>query len=50
MEEFARLLILLVTVALVINLIKNGPEGVKAWLRAKFLGRNAPAQLLRPSR
>ena len=47
MEELSRLLILLIAVALVINLIKHGPAGVKAWLEAKFLGRNAPPAYLR---
>lgn len=50
MEELARVLLLLIAVALVINLIKNGPEGVKAWLAAKFLGRNAPLDYLRAQR
>ncbi len=47
MEELSRLLLLLVAVALVINLIKHGPDGVKKWLAAKFLGRDAPAAYLR---
>lgn len=47
MEELSRLLLLLVAVALVINLIKHGPDGVKAWLAAKFLGRNPPPGYLR---
>jgi hypothetical protein len=42
MEELARLFLLLIAVALVINLIKHGPAGVRAWLGAKFLGRKAP--------
>jgi len=46
-EELSRLLLLLMVVALVINLIKHGPDGVKKWLAAKFLGRNAPASYLR---
>ncbi|MFL5901242.1 MAG: hypothetical protein ACJ75S_08605 [Solirubrobacterales bacterium] len=47
MEELARLLLLLVAVALVINLIKHGPDGAKKWLAAKFLGRNPPPSYLR---
>ena len=47
MEELSRLLLLLVAVALVINLIKHGPDGAKAWLAAKFLGRAPPPQYLR---
>jgi hypothetical protein len=46
-EEFARLVLLLVAAALVINLIQHGPEGAKAWLAAKFLGRNPPPAYLR---
>lgn len=42
MEELARLFLLLVFVALVINLVQGGPDQVRAWVRAKFLGK-APA-------
>jgi hypothetical protein len=37
-EEIAKLLVLLVFIALFIQLVKHGPAGPKAWLRAKFLG------------
>jgi len=38
MEEVAKLLVLLVLIALFIQLVKHGPAGPHAWLRAKFLG------------
>jgi hypothetical protein len=38
MEEMAKLLVLLVFIALFIQLVKHGPAGPKAWWRAKFLG------------
>jgi hypothetical protein len=38
-EELARLVVLLLVAALVINLIQAGPGGVRRWLRAKMLGR-----------
>ncbi|HUR85653.1 MAG TPA: hypothetical protein VMY78_09930 [Solirubrobacteraceae bacterium] len=41
MEELARLVLLLVFAALVIRLVAggvSGPDGVTAWLRAKFIG------------
>jgi hypothetical protein len=37
-EEIAKLLVLLVFVALFIQLVKHGPAGPAAWWRAKFLG------------
>jgi hypothetical protein len=46
MEELSRLVLLLIAVALVINLIKHGPAGAKAWLGAKFLGHPAPPAFL----
>jgi hypothetical protein len=47
-EELSRLLLLLLATALVINLIKHGPDGVRAWLAAKFLGKQPPRSYLRP--
>jgi hypothetical protein len=41
LEQLARVLLLLGFVALVINLVQNGPSGVSAWFRAKFLGKSA---------
>jgi hypothetical protein len=40
-EAFARLLLVLVAVALTINLVQGGPGQVREWLRAKFLGKPA---------
>jgi hypothetical protein len=40
-EELARLVIGIIFVALFINLMKRGPDGVKEWWRAKFLGQVA---------
>lgn len=39
MEEFSRLLLVFLAAALVINLLRGGPEQVRAWMAAKFLGR-----------
>jgi hypothetical protein len=39
MEELARLVVLLLGAALVINLIGGGTGQVKQWFAAKFLGR-----------
>lgn len=39
MEELARLLLLMLATALVINLIVGGPSRVRAWMAAHFLGR-----------
>jgi hypothetical protein len=38
MEEIAKLLVLAVFAALFIAFVKLGPEGPKAWWKAKFLG------------
>lgn len=38
MEALAQLIIGIGFIALFVNLMKNGPAGVKAWWRAKFLG------------
>lgn len=38
MEGVAKLAIGLIFVAVFIQFIKGGPEGAKAWFRAKFLG------------
>lgn len=38
MEEIAKLLVLLVFIALFIQLVKHGPSGPKRWFDAKFLG------------
>lgn len=39
MEEFARLLLLLLVAAVLINLLAGGPAQVRRWAAAKFLGR-----------
>lgn len=41
MEQFAGIVLLALAAALVINLVTGGRDGVRAWLRAKFLGRAA---------
>ena len=38
MEEIAKLLVVLVFIALFIQLVKHGPAGPKMWFNAKFLG------------
>jgi hypothetical protein len=38
MEGVAKLLVLLVLIALFIQLLKHGPAGPKLWLKAKYLG------------
>jgi hypothetical protein len=38
-QEFAELLVWLLVIALAITAIKSGPAGLRAWMRAKFLGR-----------
>jgi hypothetical protein len=51
MEEPAKLLVLLVAIALFIQLLKHGPQGPKLWLRAKFLGEGQePPQTPAPRR
>jgi hypothetical protein len=37
-EQFARLLLLLVVAALALALVRDGPGGPTRWLKAKFLG------------
>jgi hypothetical protein len=37
-EQLAQLLLALLALALFVQLVKNGPGGAVAWLRAKFLG------------
>lgn len=41
MEALAQLLIGIVFIAIFVNFMKSGPEGVKAWWQAKFLGKVA---------
>lgn len=38
MESLARVIVGLLLLALLIRLIQDGPSGVAAWMRAKFLG------------
>jgi hypothetical protein len=38
-EEFARVLLALLVVALAVNLVQGGPKQTWGWLAAKFLGR-----------
>ena len=38
MEELAKVLVLLVAIALFMALAEHGTGGVSAWWRAKFLG------------
>jgi hypothetical protein len=40
-ESFARLVVGLIAAALLLALVKDGPGGPTAWLRAKFLGEAA---------
>jgi hypothetical protein len=44
MEEFARLLVGLIALAILISFMRRGPEGVREWARAKFLG-HPPARV-----
>jgi hypothetical protein len=39
MEQGAKLLLLLLLGILAVNLAKGGPNQVKTWLQAKFLGK-----------
>lgn len=39
MEEFARLILLLLVAAVLVNLLAGGPTQVRQWFAAKFLGR-----------
>lgn len=41
MEAVAKLAIGLIFVAVFIQMMKSGPEGAKAWFRAKFLGQES---------
>jgi hypothetical protein len=43
MEELARVVLVMLAIALVINLIQHGPGGVRTWLRAKMLGKTRAA-------
>lgn len=38
MEEFSRIVLLMVAAALVVNFIQGGPGQVRDWWKAKFLG------------
>lgn len=38
MEEIAKIVVILVFIALFIQLVKHGPSGPSMWLRSKFLG------------
>jgi hypothetical protein len=37
-ESFAQVLLALLALALFVQLVRRGPGGAGAWLRAKFLG------------
>ena len=50
MEEVAKLLVLLVFIALFIQLVKHGTAGPKAWWEAKFLGNPEAGERLSPRR
>lgn len=39
MEELAQLLLMLLIAAIAINLLAGGPDQVRRWWMAKFLGR-----------
>lgn len=39
MEELARLLLAFLLLALLLNLINGGRQGVRGWFSAKFLGK-----------
>lgn len=41
MEELAQLVLLLLVAALLVNLVRGGPQQVSKWMAAKFLGRAA---------
>jgi len=38
-EALAQLIIGVLFIAIFVNYMKNGPEGVKSWWSAKFLGK-----------
>jgi uncharacterized membrane protein SirB2 len=40
-EELARIILLVLGVALLLNVAQRGPRGASEWLAAKFLGRSA---------
>lgn len=41
MEALAQLLIGIAFIAIFVNYLKNGPDGVKAWFAAKYKGQAA---------
>lgn len=41
MDRFATFALLVLAAALLVQLVVNGRDGVRDWLRAKFLGRVA---------
>lgn len=47
MSELARIFLLAIAAALVVNLVQGGPDRVKGWLSAKFLGRATEPAVVR---
>lgn len=43
MEELAGIVLLLLALGLTVNLVTDGRDGARAWLRAKFLGQGVPS-------